>query len=54
VTQEEAEQEALKMLNRAMREGRRYPRRHMRFAVLVVLPLFVLFIFLVFWLFEGR
>lgn len=31
-----AEQEALRIMNRTMSEGRRTPRRHMRFAVLVI------------------
>ena len=53
LTQEEAEQEALRLLNRSMREGRYFPRRHQRFALFVVLPLFMLFIALVIWLF-GR
>jgi len=48
MTQEEAEQKALRMLNRAMRwETRWYPRRHMRFALLVVLPIFLAFLGLV-------
>jgi hypothetical protein len=37
---ERAEQEALEILNRKMREGRWYPRRHMRFAFFVILGLF--------------
>ena len=37
-----AEQAALDMLNRRMREGRWYPRRHMRFAYFVIFAIFAL------------
>lgn len=49
---ERAEQAALDMLNRRMREGRWYPRRHMRFALLVVRAFFALYfvVLLVAWL----
>lgn len=40
---EAAEQEALRMLKRRMSEGRWYPRRHMRFAFLVLFLLCLLF-----------
>ena len=36
---EAAEQEALKMLSRQLREGRRSPRRHQQFVLLVVILL---------------
>jgi hypothetical protein len=35
-----AEQAALDMFNRRMREGRWYPRRHMRFAFFVIAAIF--------------
>jgi len=37
---ERAEQEALRILNRKMREGRWYPRRRMRFAFYVIAAIF--------------
>ena len=47
-----AEQEALALLNRRMSEGRRFPRRHMRFAFFVIAAIFGLYLFvmLVWWL----
>ena len=39
---EAGEAKALEMLNRKMREDRWYPRRHMRFALMVILALFAL------------
>jgi hypothetical protein len=47
-----AEQEALKMLNIALKEGRRTPRRHMRFALHIVLPIFFLVIGLCILIFQ--
>ena len=44
-----AEREALEMLRRKMSEGRWYPRRHMQFALFVVLPIFVLVCALAIW-----
>ena len=43
------EREALEMLRRKMSEGRWYPRRHMQFALFVVLPIFVLVCALAIW-----
>ena len=40
---EAAEQEALRVLHARMREGRYYPRRHMRFAVIVLMVMGLLF-----------
>jgi hypothetical protein len=39
---EAAEREALKMLHRRMREGRRYPRRHQQVVFLIILCLVAL------------
>jgi hypothetical protein len=52
---ERAEQEALAILNRRMREGRWYPRRHMRFAFFVIAAIFALFFLalLIGWLVEN-
>jgi hypothetical protein len=46
------EQSALAGLIRATSEGRRVPRRHMRFALLVVFPIAILIIAIVAWI--GR
>ena len=51
---EAAEQEALKVLSRQMREGRWYPRRHMRFAFFVLFGLGAIYFLVlgVVWLVE--
>lgn len=43
---EAAEQVALDILNRRMREGRYFPRRHMRFALFVFFAVGVIGLFL--------
>ena len=48
------EQRALRALNKATKENRRYPRRHQQFALLIVLPLALLLIFIVIALFGLR
>jgi t-SNARE complex subunit (syntaxin) len=50
--QSAVEQEALKMLNIALKEGRRTPRRHQRFALAIVLPIFVVVLLLLIWIFQ--
>lgn len=43
-----AEDEALKILNRRISEGRWYPRRHQRLAFIVILGVLVVFLAVVF------
>lgn len=54
MTEEEMQRQALAMLKRQMREGRKIPRRHQRFALFVVLPLFMLALLIVIIVFEPR
>ena len=50
MTEEKAESKVLRALNRAMKEGRRTPRRHMIVALLFVLPALAAIILFFVWL----
>lgn len=54
MTEEEMQREALAMLKRQMREGRKIPRRHQRFALLVVFPVVMLALIIVTIVFGPR
>jgi hypothetical protein len=47
------ERQALAVLTHATGESRRYPRRHMTFSLVIVLPIAIMIIALIIWLLGG-